>query len=101
MTFEDARRAAIELLETRGQLLNGHLLRLVKGDKVLFREVRDSLIRDHLAEDRSNVGLALISRDATAASVKPGVALTNSDSQQIVNSFHPASAHQETEVETV
>jgi hypothetical protein len=58
MTFEEAYSAAAGLLEQRGQLMNGHLLRLVEADKVLFSQVRDALIREGVAEDRSGVGLA-------------------------------------------
>ena len=57
MTIDEGCRAAAKLIDERGQLLNGHLLRLVEGDKVLFREVRDTLIRTGQAEDRSGVGL--------------------------------------------
>ena len=57
MTVDEACLAAARMLEERGQLLNGHLLRLVEGDKSLFREVRDALIRTGQAEDRSGVGL--------------------------------------------
>ena len=57
MTIDEACHAAARLLDERGQLLNGHLLRLVDGDKSLFREVRDALIRTGQAEDRSGVGL--------------------------------------------
>ncbi len=57
MTIDEACQAASRLLEERGQLLNGHLLRLVEGDKSLFRDVREALIRTGHAEDRSGVGL--------------------------------------------
>ena len=57
MTVDEACLTAARMLEERGQLLNGHLLRLVEGDKSLFREVRDALIRTGRAEDRSGVGL--------------------------------------------
>ena len=57
MTIDEACQAAARLLNERGQLLNGHLLRLVDGNKVLFGEVRDALIRTGQAEDRSGVGL--------------------------------------------
>ena len=59
MTFEEAHRTAAALLQQRGQMLNGHLLRLVDGDKDLFRNVRESLIREGLAEDRAGIGLAV------------------------------------------
>jgi hypothetical protein len=57
VTVDEACLTAARLLEERGQLMNGHLLRLVDGDKSLFREVRDALIRTGKAEDRSGVGL--------------------------------------------
>ena len=57
MTIDEACQAASRLLEERGQLLNGHLLRIVEGDKSLFRDVREALIRTGHAEDRSGVGL--------------------------------------------
>ena len=57
MTIDEACQAAARMLEERGQLLNGHLLRLVNGDKSLFRDVRDALIQTGQAEDRSGVGL--------------------------------------------
>lgn len=68
MTFDEAYVAAAELLAQREQLLNGHLLRLVEGDKALFAEVRLALIRQGLAEDRAGVGLALV-RQAVSAGV--------------------------------
>ena len=68
MTFEEAYSAAARLLEQRGQLMNGHLLRLVENDKAMFSEVRSALIRDDVAEDRSGVGLAFMSAVAVAAS---------------------------------
>ena len=60
MTLDEAIQAATTLLEQRGQLLNMHLIRLVEGDKDLFREVRERLIQDGLAEERSGAGLARI-----------------------------------------
>ncbi len=63
MTIDDAVAMAVRLLDERGQLLNGHLLRLVEGDKNLFREVRERLLVRKLAEDRSGVGLARIEKD--------------------------------------
>lgn len=59
MTFDEAYVAAAELLAQREQLLNGHLLRLVDGDKAMFAQVRVALIRAGLAEDRSGAGLVL------------------------------------------
>jgi hypothetical protein len=61
MMFEEARRAAAELLQEREQLLNGHLMRLVNKDKDLFRDVRQSLIKEGIAEDRAGVGLVRLS----------------------------------------
>ena len=58
MTFDDACNAAAQLLDQRGTLVNAHLLRLVSGDKGLYRQVRDYLIREGLAEERSGFGLA-------------------------------------------
>lgn len=57
MTFEEARDTAAKLLQQRGQLLNGHLLKVVHGDKELFRQVRESLLASGWAYD--NAGLAL------------------------------------------
>lgn len=65
MTLDEAVREADRLLAQRGQLLNGHLLRLVDGDKDLFRDVRERLIHDGIAEDRSGVGLARIEHPAS------------------------------------
>lgn len=59
MTLDEAFHAAAQLLQERGQLLNGHLLRLVDGDKQLFDDVRRRLIQEGVAEDRSSVGLAV------------------------------------------
>jgi hypothetical protein len=60
MTFEEAFQSARQLLDQRGQLMNVHLLRVVERDEELFREVREALIRDGIAEDRSGVGLVKI-----------------------------------------
>lgn len=60
MTLDEAFQTAAQLLIQRGQLLNGHLLRLVEGDKELFREVRERLIQQGIAEDRAGVGLAVV-----------------------------------------
>ncbi len=79
MTVDEACLTAARLLEERGQLLNGHLLRLVNGDKSLFREVRDALIRTGQAEDRSGVGLV---RSESGQSVpQDGVYSTSTQNQ--------------------
>ena len=77
MTLDEAIEAAGQLLEQRGQLLNGHLLRLVEGDKELFREVRERLIVAGIAEDRSGVGLARIERSASSGSTYGSSAIRN------------------------
>ena len=59
-TFDEAFPAAATLLDERGLLLNAQLLRMVDGDDSLFRELREGLIFDGLAEDRFGVGLARI-----------------------------------------
>lgn len=59
-TFDEAFPAAAKLLDERGLLLNAQLLRMVDGDESLFREIREGLIFDGLAEDRFGVGLARI-----------------------------------------
>lgn len=59
VSFEAAHDEAARLLEQRGQLLNGHLLRVVEGDKELFRQVRDALIQGGRAHDRAGIALAL------------------------------------------
>ena len=59
-TFDEAFPAAAKLLDERGLLLNAQLLRMVDGDDSLFRELREGLIFDGLAEDRFGVGLARI-----------------------------------------
>ena len=57
MTLDEAFAAASRLLDQRGQLMNAHLFRLVEGDENLFRDVRDRLIVNGIAADRSGVGL--------------------------------------------
>lgn len=57
MDFTSAWEAAIRMLDERGQLLNGHLFRLVEGDDQLFRQVRSQLIDEGFAEERFGVGL--------------------------------------------
>ena len=72
MTFDEAYVAAAELLVKREQLLNGHLLRLVDGDKALYSELRVALIRDGLAEDRPGAGLVHARMTVTAGAVEKG-----------------------------
>lgn len=76
MTLDEAVHAAEQLLAQRGQLLNGHLLRLVDGDKELFRDVRERLIAEGIAEDRSGIGLARIER-STKSGGEPSLAGTS------------------------
>lgn len=57
MTFDQAFTGAVELLERRGQLLNGHLYRFVRFDEDLFNTVRHQLIADGIAEERFGIGL--------------------------------------------
>lgn len=78
MTLDEAILAAAQLLKQRGQLLNGHLLRLVDGDKELFREVRERLIDDGIAEDRSGVGLAPVARQANSSRESNAIGSTSS-----------------------
>lgn len=72
MTLDEAFQAAVQLLEQRGQLLNGHLFRLVDGDKDLFRDVRERLIAEGLAEDCSGAGLALAAQSKMAIAASHG-----------------------------
>ena len=72
MTFDEAYVAAAELLVKREQLLNGHLLRLVDGDKALYSELRVALIRDGLAKDRPGAGLVHARMTVTAGAVEKG-----------------------------
>ena len=72
------------MLEQRGQLLNGHLFRLVEGDAELFRQVRERLISDGVAEDRSGVGLAL-RRSAEAVTTTTSSVSHQSSIEEIVS----------------
>lgn len=69
-TFDEAFPAAAGLLEERGLLLNAQLLKVVDGDEALFREVREGLIFDGLAEDRFGVGLARVVAPGARASAR-------------------------------
>lgn len=60
MNVHDAFQSATQLLKQREQLLYGHLLRLVDGDKELFRAVKERLISEGLAEDRAGIALARV-----------------------------------------
>ncbi len=71
-TFDEAFPAAAGLLEERGLLLNAQLLKVVEGDEALFREVREGLIFDGLAEDRFGVGLARVGAPGARASARRG-----------------------------
>jgi hypothetical protein len=70
-TFDEAFPAAARLLAERGLLLNAQLLKAVDGDEALFREVREGLIFDGLAEDRFGVGLARIGAPEVKVSARP------------------------------
>ncbi len=69
-TLDQAFEAAIDLLRQRGQLLNAHLFRLVNADEDLYRQVRNRLILEGVAEDRSGVGLVRTDRTPNASSAK-------------------------------
>ena len=75
------------MLEQRGQLLNGHLFRLVEGDAELFRQVRERLISDGIAEDRSGVGLAL-RRSAEAVTTTSSSVSRQLSTEEIVSVDH-------------
>lgn len=69
-TFDEAFPTAAGLLDERGLLLNAQLLKVVEGDEALFRELREGLIFDGLAEDRFGVGLARIGPPGARASTR-------------------------------
>ena len=69
-TFDEAFPAAAGWLDERGLLLNAQLLKVVEGDEALFREVREGLIFDGLAEDRFGVGLARIGPPGACVSTR-------------------------------
>ena len=77
-TFDEAFPTAAKLLDERGLLLNAQLLRLVDGDESLFRELREGLIFEGLAEDRFGVGLARIGPAGARASSMPTRSRTES-----------------------
>lgn len=99
MDFESAWESAIRMLDERGQLLNGHLFRLVEGDDQLFRQIRSRLIEDGIAEDRSGAGLVRSSMPLrTAIAPKSNMAADNAglphtDIASPLNSFELSELH--------
>ena len=78
MDFENAWEAAVRMLDERGQLLNGHLFRLVEQNDQLFRQIRTRLIDDGIAEDRFGAGLVR-SKAPLPTSMPPHSSTTTED----------------------
>lgn len=60
MTFDKALNAVRLVLEYQGRLRNAQILELVGGDEALLEQVRESLIFDNLAVDKSGAGLVCV-----------------------------------------
>ena len=57
MDFDKFYQSAARMLDEREQVLYAHLLRLVDGDKDLFRQIKERLIAEGRAKDQFGVGL--------------------------------------------
>ena len=60
MQYASARQAILDLLRNKKKVKNRELLEAIGDNQVLFREVRDDLIFEELAEDFKEVGLVLL-----------------------------------------
>jgi hypothetical protein len=65
MDYATAREGLLNLLRTRGRLKNGECIEAIGGDSELFDRVREDLVFNDLARNKSNAGLIYTGPDET------------------------------------